>query len=79
MVHGECPSLSLPLLLAVYIAVRAAYAWYVILLQAVLEVLLYSTCRGCINAGKTLKGLCVFSLDKRFDIDPLFAVLLKSY
>jgi len=71
--------LSLPLPLSVYIDVRAAYAWYVILLQAVLQALLYSTCRGCINTGKTLKGLCVSSLDKRFDIDPLLAVLLKSY
>jgi hypothetical protein len=71
-------SLSLPLLLAVYIAVRAAYAWYVILLEAVLEILLYSTCGGCINDGKTLKGLCVSSMDKRFDIDPILAVLLKS-
>jgi hypothetical protein len=40
MVHGECLPVSLPLLLAVYIAVLAAYAWYVILLPAVLEVLL---------------------------------------
>jgi len=51
MVHGECLLLSLPLLLVVYIAVLAAYAWYyVILLQAVLEVLFYSACKGCINA-----------------------------
>jgi hypothetical protein len=78
MVHGECLPLSLPLLLAVYIAVLAAYAWYVILLQAVLQVLLYSVCRGCINAGKTLKGLCASSLGTRFDIDPRVAMLLNS-
>jgi hypothetical protein len=40
-----CPSLSLPLVLAVYIAALAAYAWYIILLHDVLQVLLYATCK----------------------------------
>ena len=78
MVHGEGLPLSLPFLLAVYIAVLAAYAWYIIVLEAVLEVLLYSTCRSCINGGKAVKGLCVPSLDTGFDIDPRVAMLLNS-